>query len=64
MAKLTIGQPEAVERLVVKLNRQAEPHPDWRRLLQATARAHERLHEVPTSDAHVMVAPCPPRVTG
>ena len=37
MAKLTIGQPEAVERLVVKFRPQAESHPDWRRLLQATA---------------------------
>ena len=52
MAKLTIGQPEAVERLVVKLNRQAEPHPDWRRLLRATVKAHRRFQEVPTSDAH------------
>ena len=38
-SRLTIGQSEAVERLIVKLRRQAEPHPDWRPLLQATARA-------------------------
>jgi hypothetical protein len=49
MARLTIGQPEAVERLIVKLRRQAEPHPDWRRVLKAIVRAHRRFHEVPTS---------------
>ena len=52
MARLTIGQQEAVERLIVKFRHQAETHPDWRRLLQATARAHRRFHEVPTPDAH------------
>lgn len=52
MARLTIGQPEAVERLIVKLRRQAALHPDWRRVLKATARAHRRFQEVPTSDAH------------
>ena len=51
MARLAIGQPEAVERLMAKLRRQAEPHPDWRRLLKATAKAHRRFQEVPTSDA-------------
>ena len=43
MARLTIGQPEAVERLMAKLLYQAEAHPDWRRLLKATGRAHRQL---------------------
>ncbi len=51
-ARLTIGQPEAVERLIVKPRRQAKSHQAWPLLLQATARAHRRFHEVPTSDAH------------
>jgi hypothetical protein len=52
IAGLTIGRPEAVERLIVKLRPQAEPLPDWRRVLKAAARAYRRFHEVPTSDAH------------
>ena len=58
MARLTIGQPEAVERLIVKLRRQADPHPDWRRVLKATVRAHRRFPEVPTSDAHGFYHDC------
>jgi hypothetical protein len=52
MARFIIGQPEAVEELMAKLRYQAEAHPDWRRLLKATGRAHRQFREVPTSDAH------------
>ncbi len=51
MSRLTIAQPEAVETLVTKVNRQAKAHPDWRRLFKATARAHQRYGEVPGADA-------------
>lgn len=52
MSRLTVAQPEAVERLFEKLRIRARDNPAvWHRLVKASDRAHARFQQVGTPDA-------------